>query len=615
MAIPPPMSITEVLSSIRQHPHNTEHFQALGNHLREEHIRTSCEVTDSLPLIVETSSANLASYLLHKHQHQVPLILEVTRCIVNLLADSDDNRLFFQGANHHVPQFWIQIKHCLNDPGADPSINKRIVIILGQFIHSDTYKQKYLLWLLEHHLLEPLYLYLNHNLPPTKISEVFNFQHAFEFLKELVDVNATTIPSKPDEYGPIAVKLVDYLLSIASTILDSLQKFNLIEDNEETEDDEELDLFDLDEIILNIAGTVSFLTTFEDLDFSSIDANQRSLKLIGKIPDNFPNKTHIKRKLFAVSGCISSMKSFDSTKDIKASIEYFTQVTVDPYVLAASAINLGNYITNKDRLKEVVDMIEDELSLEAFYRAFFDMHVNDVIQIQSLHLLNNLLTSSNAPYVLANYECLFSRFVKIIVDNGKYYQDVYQIFQKFVNKLIRLAFITNQDNILDFKDLWNYIIDGSDESADTQYLLLQAYVSVFKDSPITTANTPDNTQFIKKLITTAVSVPPKASQLDGFLEKLKTLGMMYHNLTSHKVGPQDLIEYLYLDKQTLKAQLVDPYKEFLVQLREQLAQPQTLQHEILKNNSKFVCATSITFWSDYNDADELVQICTNIASK
>ena len=582
----------QLVANLERVPSDLDATRKLGDLFRDSAARENA--LEKIPRLTAIFVGNLKIY---EAGNDPELILEDLRVVINLLADNDANRVSAIEEN----EFWLVIKEILTNNSVPPTVKNRIGTLFNQFIYNSDVKPQLLEKLFN---LDIMSTYLTW-LEQTQLTDpVFDLIPLFEFVREVIKSNMKQFLSRAENVD-IGVRYVDAGLKVAEYILQLV--------------DEDLD--DIDEILLLLTDVISSMTSFETmLPISSINVNERVLNILPQVPDGLPNKTHIKRKLFAICGNISSMGDFESKHDLKVSLaKYIDENTVDPYVMAASAINLGNFIINSETAKYVEDLIHRSVEIEQFFKIFFTkFQINDVVQIQAIHLINNLLTPTNSKYVLANYENILNVFTKVIIDNGKYYGEVLNLYLKFIKKLIRCQFMTNKDDIMNYHELWEILFAGLEQSLidlhEIKLLLLQAYIQKFCEASLNEL-TPEKLSLLRSLINSTVGLANTTNlPVTLLFEKLKTIGIFTHTLNSNNISPLVLVQYVYdNDDELFKSQFQTPMFEFILQLKEQLqTAKQQPQYAMLANNSKFVCGTTQTFFNQWKDGDEIIEVCKEV---
>ena len=170
---------------------------------------------------------------------------------------------------------------------------------------------------------------------------------------------------------------------------------------------------------------------------------------------------------------------------------------IDSYALAASSIILGNFITSRETADQIILLIDKRIGMLKFFHLYFhNFTINDVIQLQAVHLLSNIMTPTNANLIFANYDLLFNKYTKIIVDNRNYYQEVLNIYLKFIKLLVRASLsFAKEKNIMDYCSMWQYLFTNVEELVsinEVKLLIVQALIQFQgKDDSVTTVNAVD----------------------------------------------------------------------------------------------------------------------------
>jgi hypothetical protein len=545
----------------------------VGDFLRDDSNRSSLSTKESLPNLIDLTTPNLKDLVQSRGNEE--LVLANLRVLINLTADNDYNRSFLL----ENLDFWHSVDAILTIE--NEAVVERMVIFLSQFIYSEK-KQEYLTSIFT---LVPSI--------PSIVEKLHSLDSFILLFKELVVVNEQQI---------VSCKEKDIYIQDINWFLSELE-YRVKCENDQVHDEEVSDDDDDDEVLVSLCDIVARLTMFDDLDLRSINANYRVLKVMEGVSSESPNITHIKRKLFSASGNITSMKNYCG--EIDMALEYFKNPNVcDSYVLPALAITLGNFVTSETKSQELNASIKHQYGMEPFFKKFFNMKVTDVIQIQSIHLLNNIVNGENVKYVLSNLNG-FGRMARIIVDNNQYYPEMSRLFYKFTKKFITLEFINGAGDMSRYFDLWGLFSDrDNSDHQEIELLLLQAYIRA-----------PTNlSPFVTKLITNAVTLNSNTSiTIDLILQRLKTLGMFMHNLNSRDITVADLQEY-FGGKENYVNLFLQPLSQLLLKLKDDVLEQSKSQpqYSILLNNSKFLCVSIIKFQSTgpSNDLDnEIVTRC------
>ena len=128
------------------------------------------------------------------------------------------------------------------------------------------------------------------------------------------------------------------------------------------------------------------------------------------------------------------------------------QSTNDPYVFSCCCITIGNFIHDKSSMEKALTISFDKLTtpttsistgtgtgrsipltMDKLISLYFEINkITDVVQIQSIHMWNNLMNETIANKILTILEDYLLKFTKIIIDNGKYYREILILYLKFI---------------------------------------------------------------------------------------------------------------------------------------------------------------------------------------
>lgn len=574
------MNIGEILSKLKGNPSSIQDWRLLGDALRDEDIRSNEIVTESISEIQDMASITFDPI-------NEALILEVLRALVNLTADNDVNRSRLTENNTESKKFWEILLNLFEI--RNETINTRLIILFNQFINNTELKKDYLEFFYQIKVDSALINYLEGTLGNSRIGD---FDMSIEFLSEYFDININSVLHE-SRIIVKARKYIDLLLISLERVLTEVDENYLESSNE---------------MLLNLSNILLNLTSFEDLlGIQSINPNLRCLSIIKSITMDFENKVTIKRKLLAVSGNITSMKSYNSKDELYTLINYFKHPHKDPYLMSSCAISIGNYVTSKEKLEELKYKIIEIMPFEEFINSFFSIEFNDIMQYQALHMLNNLLSSDNSALVLQQNGLI--SMSKLIIDNSSYYKEVLNIFLKFIKKLIRCELIQNKTNMDHLMDLWLYFenLDSSIEKEEVFLLVLQGYINNLNSG---------NTSFIKTLILNMISTNALSSEISfNFLaEKLKTMGMFNQKVLTLSQDVDDFGRSIFGDVEKYENEFLLPLFELLDIIHRTLSNKEVNSPDIIWNNSKFVAATLISVMekSKTREANKIISIAKNI---
>lgn len=618
--------LLETINSIDKPDNSTsELLKNFGDFLREDSVRSSPGVKDSILTVIKLTNNELSQIIESgKGNCAYSLILEALRVLINFLANNDDNRQFLASSDlEYKATFWslickffrLDTLYAKNDV-----VYERIILMLSQFIHNTDLLKSFLIFFGETGIDKCLIDYLRFRMD-SKLAVETGFNEILipieiysEFMSEMSGTTSAdmTFANECKEYLDTIINIFNFAV-----------RLNIGED-----DQEDVDI--VNGVFSNLCNIIYNITLCEDIPhLSSTKIHSRILKLIPQLPPKIQNFVLNKRRLFSSSGNIASMTNYDNSVDFLMAIGYFRDPKTDPYILSACAIDLGNYITSVEKSEWLRVKIDNEIGLKKFTANFYGIKFNDVIQYQAFHLFNNLMSTDIAIYSFEHYDSLL-KSAKVVVDNGQYYKEVFGIYSKFIKKLIRFAFIEKKDShisLFEFKDLWNHFnpVDHPGPASEEIYLILtQAFIAT---KLLETGSVePKNVQFVASLVENLVSAKGINADISStfLLEKLKTLGIFFKTITTHNINCNIITKVLYdSDPNQYHLHFMTPYRIFLEKLQQILGEQENLnnvnsqnQFNVIQNNSKFVCATTIAYCNlshDTNeDVDAIQSICQSI---
>lgn len=533
----------ELIFKIQRSENLVESLDKLGDELRQDSSRIA--IYDQLPkiipefnkvLLLQSSSSSTTSL--------VNLKLKILRILINILANNDINRDYLTNElDSYIIELWSIIKNQLNDGDEDydGDVRKFIFILLNQFIYNTQHKDKYLEFLYNQNIQHELYSIINNE----------NWNEIGEFIYELLSSLKQKKSTKDEEFINLCFDL----------------KVKQQQQEEEDDDEDEDESIWVDLLGLNKPSNESF---------------QKALKLI-------PNRKSslIKRKLFVLA---CNLVNYENDDDYEKSLIYSIDnlnITNDSYVFSVYCIIIGNSIHDKSSFEKIEKLIELKLGIKNLQELYFNKYYNkiiDIIQLQSIHLWNNLLNKKSGEEIIKNYQNQLLAITKIIIDNGNYYKEILNLYYKFIKKLIKL---------LEFPPtkLIEFILDNDKASSSSssvieiKYLLLQLYPELY----------PELIEDVVKNVNTT-----------NVLEQLKTLSIINNALISGKLTINDLQdEYLI------------PLGQILSQLSIQLDNhkggkdnEELWEFKAFKNNLKYVSGTTISLLKETNT--DILETCNHI---
>ncbi|KAK6867119.1 hypothetical protein K6H11_005276 [Candida tropicalis] len=471
-------------------------------------------IYDQLPILVP----NFSKFLL---QSSIKLQLETLRVLINISANNDQNRNYLtDDSDHHVIGLWSVIKNHLDIMN---DVTKFVFIFLNQFIYNTQNKEKYIRFLYGQNIQVKLY--------PIITDETWN--EIGEFIYELLSL--TNDKSIKDE--EFIKSCIDIDISI---------------DNEDEDEDEESESIWVDLLTLNKPSNILY---------------QRVLEIIPKKQSSL-----IKRKLFSLA-CDLAVDD----ESLKVALDNINKTT-DPYVFSTYCITIGNSIHDKASFEETRGLVELNLGIVKLQELYFIKNkITDVVQIQSIHMWNNLLDEKSTKEILTEYMNQLIAISKIIIDNGNYYKEILILYYKFIKKLIRLSETPPADLI-------QFILDNDQGQSvlEIKYLLLQSYPEAYLELI---------GEIVQNVNTTNV------------LEQLKTLGIINKSLESGRLKLEDSHD-----------KYVKPLGQVLSQLSNELDNQKgnntSWEFRAFENNLKYVAGTTINLLKE-TDTD-ILNTCNHI---
>lgn len=475
----------------------------LGTLLRDEDNRNDPNVVQAIPYVLE---------------HATDEPMEVLRVLVNFTADHDHNRRWLLGDD--AAQFWPVANGFLR--GADRAVADRTVVLVSQFIHAE---------------------------PPV----------LEEFAAGLA---ARGVPESVAQYYRACLADGDVdLMALAAEFMAETSGYSWA-DVAQLVRGAELAVHD-DEALLVHSQALLALTGREDGSGEGFVVPVYNL-FKHVLPD-LPNVAHIKRRLFAACGNVTSLPRYDNFGAAKENVARILG-DEDSYVKAAAAISLGNCVADEASQQRLLDTIAEVAPLDAVVAALLHTAFGDVVQYQYFHLFNNAMTPRVAQALLldANVPRLVHS-TRVIVDNYKYYKEIGAVYLKFLRKLAK----QHAGDVTAHEAIWTQLqrIDGSD-ALDVELLLLQTAAAQHKSF-----SQPFEQHLLGRLFDTSLTIDANL-----LLHKLTTIAVLVQNTTGVPGW-------------------ADPLSDFLAELSRSLASaPETTgaaaaQAGAVKNNSKFVAAS------------------------
>lgn len=405
--------------------------------------------------------------------------LEVLRVLVNFCADNDANRLSLVSGDVGVGEFWSWLFTQLHQ-ASDSDVCTRAILLLGQFIHNidEAAMATAVGALVAKGAVDAVLAYINQTHDAT----------VMELLAEFSSVKPTAVLTQQLEWIVAAAGEID------------------------AEDDDAGEALDH-------ASRAIFNATNVD-DRSGVAVVPALYRLIGAIPRDTANAVHIKRRLFAACGNISSYPSHDNWAEVRRHERLVVAPDSDLYVVAAAAISLGNCVSSNASQQQLLDQLE---SVERVVGAVMDAPLGDVVQYQAYHLLTNILAESSVGAVLGHGH-LLSRATKVVVDNCAYYREIGAVYFKFLRKLIAVG---DGPRVLGLTAVWDALA-GCDDAVchETKLVLLQVACG-HKQAMLSV--------LMARLMSHSVAVQGSV-EATYVLQQIKTVAVVLHHYSAEEIG-------------------------------------------------------------------------------
>lgn len=497
-------------------------------------------------------------------RHVLPIVytnnataLSALRVLINFTADNDANRRYLAGDSDEVVQFHglsnEVLFNCHQSLELFP-VASRVALFLTQFIRnvSDDDRGEFLGFLKLY--IPGLFLFLSACATENALDDAAN---AMEILNEFPVKTLTGAIEDPTMASNTTMALLEALIT-----------------HQDPEDPE---------CLLQTSHLLSTLTSADLV--THVDAHDLLAKL-KEIANETENLAKIKRYLFAAAGNLLTAPDHSSWLTFDKSMAMMLDPSTEPYAVAAVAIDVGNCVRSQQDQQALLVRIEAVAGMQQVVSGLLRRQFSDVVQYQFFHFCNNTINEVNASLYIQeeNYPHLLG-LSKVLVDNGKFYQEIFNIYRKFAVKLVRYAF--KDRSVVPYADLWRLLMDSETSIGEIAPLLLQAEAARKSDMS-------ENSEFFTRIVhrTTALEEPTEAKVL---LEKLKALAIVLQN---H-------------DYVSLEAALgIESARTFLTKLAALLREvsqglgddSNTGEASVVKNNLIFVAASARKFFDDDSEA-------------
>lgn len=513
-----------------------QNLEALGTALRDENIRKLPLVRDILPIVLRLF---------------IKFPMDVLRVLINYTADNSNNRLQLLESTEAVSQFWNNaLKVASLDDGIS-DLSSRFMILITQFVRAtDDDKKQFLLRLKENGSIEWVWRFYK----VCVATDLDLIDNAIEVLAVFVELHPQSAKQENIEL------IMNGLNSILSMAAD--------EDSEDA-------ILSHTQFLVNVTNVKDSQLLFPINDMISC---------ISRIPAQLKNSLPMKKNLFAACGGIFSFPSFDNLTYMEFSVPIIESGS-NPYATAAAAISLGNCVLDKESQVTFVKKLDSLSSLERIGQLVLHQTYSDVIQLQAFHFFNNCMNERLALYLLQDeHKFALYKTTKMMVDNYKYYEQIGQIYLRFLSKLVTLGLINNtKNNLALFSETWDYL-SNLEEYCEVKMLILQAaYLS--HDCQLTK-------ELTSMLFSELLKLKPTGLDAQELLTKLKTLAIVFQNVDIK--GIQEI--YCESDFQDEFLHRMEKFlKQILLILEETTSEEYNakLIQAAVTNNCRFVAATVI----------------------
>lgn len=561
-----------------------ENLNELGTLLRDSEVRSNPHVTNSIPQLAKITNEAVKA-------GDNELLLEVFRVWVNLTADNDKNRdTVATVAPEDLSLFWHNVSTF--NSGED-TLKERVILFLTQFIHNTEQASTFAMFFHGIGITSSLLQYVTTLEPEEDVEDTFDsVSNGFELISEI------TKHVKPEEFwAKVGIKQFHDLVATANKLV-------ILADAEYPVVGEVFDY------ISNILYNITLVD--DSKDFGNIS---QMYTILDRLPQTFENVTLINRRIFSAVGNITSVPSYDNTKDTELNLSILLHPQ-NKYSAAAAAIGLGNCIHSQDTKEALIGEIQSRMPINQFVEAFFGVGFGDIIQYQAFHLLNNAMNQEIATVILGNQAILtkLTTINKAIVDNSKYYKEVSQIYFKFLRKLVKFGLLdTHSSDIGPLLPIWQYL-DNNENKLDTE----EIFLLLFQATALSFRPESSDSAFLRRLVEISFSsshLQNQSALITVILEKLKTIGITLQTFNKNSITPDDLASSLLYGDQ-FAPRFLAPYTQLLRDLHEsiQANNGPSLGALALQNNCRFVAAATLTWVQGPLTAETtpLVEVCHQI---
>lgn len=536
----------------------------IGTELRSETVRFSSDVQCRIHSIITAALDAMT-----KGGHTT--CLSVLRVLINLAADSDENRKrLVDSQDESCARLWTFLRGRMTDD--NKAIADRILLLLLQFFTNTDAANRH-----------------RDYFSSLDICNAVASRYIMQSTTCCGELLTLLHPPEEDVSGPTSCGFDE--ITIIQIISQSIDNLLLLSENSGDGYTEEYD----DNNPMLILSTL----VYQQCAQLKKSCNRipvwidRVLSVLSSVPESIEaEELSIRRNLFSTVGILSSTidavnnESFYTVVD--GCISQIFKVVQDPYVLSAACIALGNCVFS-DVARSAVNsrIIRKWGSTEEFIQSFCGHHlkITDPLQLQKIHLLINMMDKDSAPPMAARLKAFGDLLLKPTLDNAPYYPQIASLAYKFSCKILRVYFIPTGANVLPYRRVWDALVEAHKTSQDSRQvalLLLQTLLGRTEQHPqekieaVEGAVEDDSSHktyifddllFTARLITIAVTLPV-TSQISSeyFLEVLKTLGMLCFKFTKIGEGWNFLLDVYNRDDATVESEFATPLLALLKNL-------------------------------------------------
>ncbi|CAK9440982.1 uncharacterized protein LODBEIA_P48510 [Lodderomyces beijingensis] len=542
------MSINQVVNSVRTDGATEANLTQLRVLLRDEQVRSSQELKSNLAFLMEifiqVFKSAIDQYNSTDASRLFSIAIEAIKVAINLVASNADNCDFFTKDADLTAAFWncIHEIYTLNEAAS----LELVFTLISQFLYVEGDVAHYVRYLHSQSMNAVVYTEFASSGDPEVAREFITAnKHHFDsadkkFLEHYANRFHEIYANVSDSDKETAIEILEFV-SPSSRAFKSV--LSLLESEKDTKLLRKL----------MVASTDVFPGDIQDL---------------------------AKEEEFLVSPQSSLVSSGSATRK-------------NSYAFAACCICVGNTISSDETRIKTIQLINDSFGIKNLLFTFFsEFKITDIVQLQAIHMWNNLLDQSIASSIIDHYREELTTLTKLMIDNANYYKEISVVYFKFINKLIKFSTGTHvlpaplARLVSDFND------NSNAQLTYAKYSLLQQHAKNLNDNLSESA--------VTKLVKFTVS----SVNRQDILEQLKTVAILNTQLSEKKISIRDL-DTVYLG----------PLAKLLDQLYTQLPcarEDESWKTKIFDNNLKFVAGSTIKLLDGSIDFASLKRLCDKI---